>query len=151
MAAGPLLGLGPAGAFGPRPVRLLSNASKAVRSAAPIAARAAGKQILKGAGKAAGIGLVIDGALASVEAVSAVRGGAMDRKQAVTYVATEAATGAVATGAGVLLGAGLVALTGGIAAPVVFATSALGAIGAKRLLRRATTEPMRTLVVRTVE
>ena len=104
--------------------------------AAPHAARAAGKEILKGASKAAGLGLVIDGAVASVEAVVAVRSGSMDRKSAAEYVAKEAATGAVATGAGVLLGAGLVALTGGVAAPVVFAVGAIGSIGTKRLLRR---------------
>lgn len=102
------------------------------------AVRLAGKEVLKGAGKAAGIGLVIDGAVASIHAVGSVRDGSMDKKKAVTYVAKEAATGAVATGAGVLLGAGLVALTGGAAAPVVFAVGALGSIGTKRALSRWT-------------
>jgi hypothetical protein len=96
----------------------------------------AGKEVLKGAGKAAGIGFVLDGAVAGVEAIIAVRNGASDKKSAVIYVAKEATTGAIATGAGVLLGASLVALTGGIAAPVVFAVGALGSIGTKRLLRR---------------
>jgi len=81
---------------------------------------------------------VIDGAVASLEAAVAVRSGAMDRRTAAVHVATEAATGAASTAAGVLLGAGLVALTGGIGAPVVFAIGALGAIGAKQLLRRCT-------------
>jgi hypothetical protein len=148
-AAGPLLG--PATMLAKKPIGLLANAGKAARAAAPLAARAAGKEILKGAGKAAGIGLAIDGAVASVEAVIAVRDGSMDRTSAVGYVATEAATGAVATGAGVLLGAGLVALTGGAAAPVVFAVGALGSIGTKRLLRRFTTHPSRDLAVREVE
>lgn len=147
-AAGPLLG--PATMLAKRPIGLLANAGKAARTAAPLAARAAGKEILKGAGKAAGIGLVIDGAVASVEAVVAVRDGAMDRPSAVKYVAKEAATGAVAAGAGVLVGAGLVALTGGAAAPVVFAVGALGSIGTKRLLRRFTTRPSRDLAVREV-
>jgi hypothetical protein len=96
----------------------------------------AGKQVLKGAGKAAGIGFVLDGAVAGVEAIIAVRNGSTDKKSAAIHVAKEATTGAIATGAGVLLGAGLVALTGGIAAPVVFAVGALGSIGTKRLLRR---------------
>jgi hypothetical protein len=99
------------------------------------AMRAASKEILKGAGKAAGIGFVIDGAVASLEAVIAVRNGSSDKATAVKYVAKEATTGAVATGAGVLLGATLVALTGGVAAPVVFAVGAIGSIGTKRLLR----------------
>jgi hypothetical protein len=100
------------------------------------AMRAAGKQVLRGAGKAAGIGFLLDGAIASVEAITAVRNGSSDRKTAAIHVAKEATTGALATGTGVLLGAGLVALTGGIAAPVVFAASALGTVGAKQLLRR---------------
>ncbi|HVH42272.1 MAG TPA: hypothetical protein VM925_08000 [Labilithrix sp.] len=147
-AAGPLLG--PATMFAKKPIGMLAGAGKAARAVVPVAARAAGKEILKGAGKAAGIGLVIDGAVASIEAVVAVRNGSMDTKGAATYVAKEAATGAVATGAGVLLGAGLVALTGGIAAPVVFAVGALGSIGAKRLLRRVTSGDSRAVVVRAV-
>jgi hypothetical protein len=149
LAAGPLLG--PATLLAKKPIGMLAGASKAARVAAPLAARTAGKEILKGAGKAAGIGLLIDGAVASVEAAVAVRNGAMDRKSAATYVAKEAATGALATGAGVLLGAGLVAVTGGVAAPVVFAVGALGSIGAKRVLRRLTTRPSRELTVRQIE
>jgi hypothetical protein len=144
LAAGPLLG--PATMFAKKPIGLLAGATKAARTAAPLAARAAGKELLKGAGKAAGIGFVIDGAVAGVEAVVAVRSGAMTKKGAGMYVAKEAATGAVATGAGVLIGAGLVALTGGIAAPVVFAVGALGSIGTKRLLRRFTQQPAEVAV-----
>lgn len=99
------------------------------------AMRVASREILKGAGKAAGIGFVIDGAMASLEAVVAVRNGSSDKATAVKYVAKEATTGALATGAGVLLGATLVAVTGGVAAPVVFAVGAIGSIGTKRLLR----------------
>ena len=98
--------------------------------------RIASKEVLKGAGKAAGIGFVIDGAVAGFEAVMAVKNGSSDRASAVKYVAKEATTGAIATGAGVLVGAGLVALTGGVAAPVVFAVGAVSSIGTKRLLRR---------------
>ncbi len=121
------------------PPGTLGTAVEAARSAAPLAARAAAKELLKGAGKAGGLGLVIDGAVASLEAAVAVRSGAMDRRTAAIHVAAEAATGAASTAAGVLLGAGLVALTGGIGAPVVFALGAIGAIGAKQLLRRYTT------------
>lgn len=139
VAAGPLLG--PAQALARKPVALLAQGAKTSKAIAPVAARAAGKELLKGAGKAAGIGFVIDGAVASVEAIAAVRSGKLDNKKAATYVATEAATGAIATGAGMLLGAGLVALTGGIAAPVVFAVGALGSIGTKRVLRKWTNRP----------
>lgn len=136
MAAGPLLG--PAAMLAKRPVAMLAQSAKAARTVAPIAARTAGRELMKGAGKAAGVGFVIDGAVAGVEAVVAMRNGSMTQERAVRYVVREAATGALATGAGVLLGASLVALTGGIAAPVVFAVGALGATGAKRLLRRLT-------------
>jgi len=100
------------------------------------AMRIAGKQVLKGAGKAAGIGFVLDGTIAGVEAIIAVRNGSSDRKTALKHVAKEATTGAIATATGVLLGASLVVLTGGIAAPVVFAVGALGSVGTKHLLRR---------------
>lgn len=136
VAAGPLLG--PASVIAKKPIAMLAQSPKAARAVAPIAARTAGRELLKGAGKAAGVGFVIDGAVAGVEAVVAVRNGSMNQESAVKYVAKEAATGAVATGAGVLLGASLVALTGGVAAPVVFAVGALGSIGTKRLLRRLT-------------
>jgi hypothetical protein len=126
------LSLGALGAKAPA----ASAAGTLVLGAGKHALRAASKEILKGAGKAAGIGFVLDGAVASVEAIVAVRNGSSDRATAVKYVAKEASTGAVATGAGVLLGATLVALTGGVAAPVVFAVGAMGSIGTKRLLRR---------------
>ncbi|CAN90196.1 hypothetical protein predicted by Glimmer/Critica [Sorangium cellulosum So ce56] len=100
------------------------------------AMRAAGREILKGAGKAAGIGFVIDGAFGAYEGVTAYQRGEMTRKEALAHAAQEASTGAMATGAGVLLAAGLVAVTGGAAAPLVFAVGAGGAIGAKQALRR---------------
>ena len=114
-----------------------SGASKALAlGAGKQTLHVASKEVLKGVGKAASIGFVIDGAVASFEAIVAVRNGSTDKKTAAKHVATEATTGAIATGAGVLLGASLVALTGGIATPVVFAVGALGSIGTKRLLRR---------------
>jgi len=109
-------------------------ASAVAKGVGKQAMRLAGKQVLKGAGKAAGIGFVLDGAVASVEAIIAVRNGSTDRRSASIHVAKEATTGAIATGAGVLLGAGIVALTGGLATPVVFAVGALGSIGTKRVL-----------------
>lgn len=111
-------------------------APSAARAVSVQVARTAAKQVLRGASRAAAIGFVVDGAVAGIEAVVAVRNGSTDRETAIRHVAKEAASGAVATGAGVLAGAGLVALTGGIAAPVVFAVSAAGSIGVKRVVRR---------------
>ena len=139
IAAGPLLSFVARSAK--KPITMLANTGKAARAVGPAAARLAGKELLKGAGRAAGIGFVIDGAVAGVEAIVAMRSGAMTGRGAAGYVATEATTGALATGAGVLLGASLVALTGGVAAPVVFAVGAIGSIGTKRLLRRLTVRP----------
>ncbi|MBX3232757.1 MAG: hypothetical protein KIT84_43550 [Labilithrix sp.] len=144
LAAGPLLG--PATMLAKRPATLLAEGAKATKQIAPVAAKAASREILKGAGRAAGIGFVIDGAVAGVEAAAALRTGTMDRKKAATYVAKEATTGAIATGTGMLLGAGLVAVTGGVAAPVVFAVGALGSIGTKRLLRKLTQRPEQVAV-----
>lgn len=129
-ATGPLLppGLSPA--------KLIGSGARAAGAVVKGGARVAAREIAKGAGKAAGVGFVIDGAVATFEGVMAMRAGTMDKDQAVKHVVTEAATGAVATGTGVLLGAGLVALTGGAAAPVVFAVGALGAIGTKRVTKR---------------
>jgi hypothetical protein len=117
---------------------MLSAAVDTAASAAPLAARMAAKEVLKGAGRAGGFGLVVDGAVASLDAVVAIRDGSMDKKSASLHVMKEAATGALATGAGVLLGAGMVALTGGAAGTLVFAIGAFGAMGTKGLLRRLT-------------
>lgn len=136
-ASGPLFE--PVAMLGARPAPGAALVAKeAARAVGTQAARAAAKEVLKGAGKAAGIGFAVDGAVAAVEAVVAVRAGALDTKAAAKHVATEATTGALATGAGVLIGAGLVAVSGGLAAPVVFAAGAFGAIGTKHLLRRIT-------------
>ena len=118
------------------PMKLIGSGARATTAVVKGGARVAVREIAKGAGKAAGIGFVVDGAVATVEGVVAVRAGTMDKNAAVKHVAKEATTGAVATGAGVLLATGLVALAGGVAAPVVFAVGALGSIGTKRVLRR---------------
>ena len=120
---------------------LLAAAADVAAASGPFAVRAAVKELLKGAGRAGGFGFVIDGTIASLEAVIAIRDRGVDRRSAVKHVAKEAVTGAASTGAGVLLAAGMVALTGGAAAPVVFAVGAGGALGAKRWLRRLTMTP----------
>lgn len=135
-ASGLALGIGGAKAALSLGSRAAGGARSVAMGAGKQAMRVAGKEILKGAGKAAGIGFVLDGAVASFEAIMAVRNGSSDKKTALKYVLKEATTGALATGAGVLIGASLVAVTGGLAAPVVFAAGALGSIGTKRLLRR---------------
>ncbi|WP_148313198.1 hypothetical protein [Sorangium cellulosum] len=112
--------------------------------------KTAGREVLKGAGKAAGIGFVIDGAFGAYEGVTAYQRGEMTRKEAMVHAAQEASTGAVATGAGVLLAAGLVAVTGGAAAPLVFAVGAGGAIGAKQVLRRLVGRVSPKILVRPV-
>lgn len=117
-----------------------STAKALVAEVAPLlakeAASSAAKEVLKGVGKGAGVGLVVDGVFGGVEAAVAYKKGEMTGKEAAVYAGKEAATGAVATGAGVALAAGVVALTGGLATPVVFVIGAGTAIGAKHGLRR---------------
>ncbi|WP_437676482.1 hypothetical protein [Sorangium sp. So ce131] len=131
----------------------------ALAEGAPVAAaraltrevmKAAGREVLKGAGKAAGIGFVVDGAFGAYAGLTAYQRGEMTKQQALVHTAQEASTGAVATGAGVLLAAGLVAVTGGAAAPIVFAVGAGGAIGAKQLLRRLVARATSKALVRVV-
>lgn len=131
-AAGPLLGP----ATTARLPDMVTESVDVASAAGPFAVRAAAKEVLKGAGRAGGFGFVIDGAIATLEAVSAVRDGSMDRRGAAMHIAGKGVAGGASTGAGVLLGASVVALTGRVAAPVVFAIAAFGAMSAKRLLRR---------------
>jgi hypothetical protein len=128
------------------PMKLIGSGARATSAVVKGGARVAVREIAKGAGKAAGIGFVVDGAVATVEGVVAVRAGTMDKNEAMKHVAKEATTGAVATAAGVLLATGLVAITGGVAAPVVFAVGAIGSIGTKRALRRWVSPPKPILV-----
>jgi hypothetical protein len=100
------------------------------------------KEVLKGAGKAAGVGFVVDGVFGGVEAALAYKNGKMTGKEAAVHVSKEAGTGALATGAGVAVAAGVVALTGGLAAPVVFVIGAGAAIGAKQGLKRLLTNAL---------
>jgi hypothetical protein len=89
------------------------------------------------AGRAAALGLVLDGGLATIDAVRSVRSGEATREQAVRYVAKEAFSGAVATGAGVLAVSAVVALTGGLGAPAAFFLGAGASMSVKHLLKRA--------------
>jgi hypothetical protein len=112
----------------------------ATGTAAVHTARAAGAQVLRGALRAGGVGLVIDGALGAVSGLWAYRRGSMTGKQVCMHTVTEAGTGAVSTATGVALAAGVIALTGALAAPTVLAIGAGGALATKlgltRLLRR---------------
>ena len=116
------------------------SALLAVASATAQTARAAAGQVLRGALRAGGVGLVIDGAVGAASGLWAYRRGAMTGKQACVHTATEASTGAVSTATGVALAAGVIALTGGLAAPTVLAIGAGGALATKlglnRLLQR---------------
>jgi hypothetical protein len=94
-------------------------------------ARAAGRQILRGIGAAAGAGAVIDGGWALVQAIGRVRRGVMTQRQAAGFVVREASTGAAATAAGATAAVLLVALTGGVAAPTIFLVGAAASVGAK--------------------
>ncbi len=108
--------------------------------AAAATARAAGGQVLRGALRVGAVGAVIDGAIGAMVGLIAYRRGTMTGKQACLHTATEAGTGAVSTATGVALAAGVIALTGGLAAPTVMAIGAGGALATKlglgRLLRR---------------
>jgi hypothetical protein len=101
------------------------------RVVAAQAVRAAGRQVLRRVGAAAGAGALIDGGLAFVHAVGCVRRGTMTRRQAVQHVAREATTGAAATVAGTAAGVLVVAATGGVAVPAVFLVGAATSLGAK--------------------
>ncbi len=112
-------------------------------AAAATTARAASGQILRGAVRVGGVGLLIDGAFGAFTGLRAYRKGTMTGKQAALHTATEASTGAVSTATGVALAAGVVALTGGLAAPAIMAIGAGGALvtklGLSRLLTRKPT------------
>jgi hypothetical protein len=124
--------------IGPRLVRELTG--KATTTAVAMSARTAGGQILRTGLRAGAVGLVVDAAFGAVQGVRAYRRGEMTGKEACVHTAVEAGTGAVSTTAGVLLAAGAIALTGGLAGTAVMAIGAGGAIATKlglgRLLRR---------------
>jgi hypothetical protein len=115
-------------------VRMLEGG--AVRTVAFQSARAAGRQILRSVGAAAGAGALLDGGWALVHALGRVRRGTMTQREATSYVLREASTGAAATAAGATAAVLLVALTGGVAAPAVFVVGAAASMGAKAGLDR---------------
>jgi hypothetical protein len=99
------------------------------------AAKAAGKEIARGAGRAAGLGFVLDGAIGGYEGLSAYRSGNKTAREAIAHASKEAGTGAVASAGGVLAAAAMVALVGGLGAPVVFGIGAVTSISLKLGLR----------------
>ena len=121
----------------------LRQLTVATGAAAVGTARAATGQIFRGAVRVGGVGLLVDGAFGAVAGIRAYRKGTMTGKQAALHTATEAGTGAVSTATGVALAAGVIALTGGLAAPAVVAIGAGGALmtklGLGRLLARKPT------------
>jgi hypothetical protein len=118
---------------GSRAARLLEGGAARAVSAS---ARAAGRQILRDVGAAAGAGALVDGGWALIRAVRNVRLGTMTHREATSFVVREASTGAAATAAGATAAVVLVALTGGVAAPAVFLVGAAASMGAKAGLDR---------------
>lgn len=110
----------------------------AAKEAAELTVKQATGQILKSAAGAVGAGAAIDGVFASFEAAHGLYTGRMDGREAAGHVAKETATGALATGAGVLVAAGLVALTGpiGVGGMIIVGggASLAAKLGLKRLL-----------------
>jgi len=111
------------------------GAAEVASVAAVATARAAGTQIARTAARAGLIGLVVDAAFGAAEGVIAYRRGTMTGKQACVHATVEAGTGAASTSVGVLVAAGAVALTGGLAAPAVMAIGTGTALAAKLGLR----------------
>jgi hypothetical protein len=94
-------------------------------------AKSATREVAKGLGRAAALGLAFDAVIGTIEGVVAVRSGEKTVKQAVVHASKEAGTGALASAGGVAAAAALVALTGGLAAPVVFGVGAVTAVSIK--------------------
>jgi hypothetical protein len=114
----------------------VTGAAEVTSLAVVTTARAAGAQIARTAARAGVVGLVVDAAFGAAEGVMAYRRGTMTGKQACVHATVEAGTGAASTSVGVLVAAGAVALTGGLAAPAVMAIGTGTALAAKLGLRR---------------
>ncbi len=110
------------------------------------AARSAAHEVLHVAVRAGGLALAFDAAFGINEGISRYRKGEATAREACVHAAKEAATGAFATAAGVALGAGLVAVTGPVSVPVMFAVGAGGSILAKvgidRVVARREARPL---------
>lgn len=100
-----------------------------------VASGSAADQFYTAARRSAGVGALIDGVSSGIDAAQAYQQGEITGRQAAVRVALDAATGAVAAGAGVALGAGAIAVLGGLSAPALFVVGATGAIGTKRAMR----------------
>lgn len=94
-------------------------------------AKTAGKEVVRGVGRAAALGLAFDAVVGGIEGVVAYRSGAKTAGQAIAHAGKEAGTGALASAGGVLAAVALVSLTGGLAAPVVFGVGAVTSVGIK--------------------
>ncbi|MCU0654638.1 MAG: hypothetical protein MUF64_04900 [Polyangiaceae bacterium] len=92
-------------------------------------------QFYGAARRAAGVGALLDGVSSGIDASRAYQQGEISARQALVRVALDASTGAIAAGAGVAVGAGAIAVLGGLSAPALFVVGAAGATGAKRGLR----------------
>jgi hypothetical protein len=108
-----------------------AGAVTAAKAAAAPTARVAAQQVMRGIGRAAGAGALIDGAWGTAEAIYRVRNRTMTPREAVVHVAKEASTGAAATAAGAAAAAAVVTLTGGLAVPAVFVVGAAASIATK--------------------
>jgi hypothetical protein len=95
------------------------------------AVKGAAREIMKGVGRAAGVGFVIDGVIGGAEAVYGYAQGNITGEKACLHVLKEAGTGAAATAAGVGMAAGLVILTGGMAAPLLVLVAVCGSVATK--------------------
>jgi hypothetical protein len=138
--------------LGAAPALGVATAARVARSGLAVVGRQGGRSLARVAavqvagsmGRAAGVGLLIDGGAAAIEATMGVRAGAITKNEAIRHVATEAGTGALASAVGVGAAAAAIALTGGLAAPAVFAIGAGGAIVAKLGLRAVFSPRLRT-------
>jgi hypothetical protein len=107
----------------------------AAGAAVRVATGSAADQLSTAARRAAGAGALIDGVVSGIDATRAYQQGEITGRQVVVRVALDAATGAIAAGAGVALGAGAITVLGGLSAPALFVVGATGSLGAKRALR----------------
>lgn len=98
--------------------------------------RAAVPHLLRATIRIGAVGLVVDATVGAVKGLLAYQRGEMTGEQACAHAAVEAGTRVVSTSAGVLLAACAVALTGGLAAPVLLTIGKGGAAATRLGLRR---------------
>jgi hypothetical protein len=84
---------------------------------------------------------VLDGAIGAYEGVTAYREGTKTAREAIAHAGTEAGTGALASAGGVLAAAAMVAVVGGLGAPVVFGIGAITTVGLKLGMRSLFSSP----------